>query len=322
MFEIGLLYKDYISKLKKDELIKILEDYNKIAQIYSLDKVTNLKAKKEKLIECIEDNKNNYIKYVIMSFDLEDFSLMKKFLNKKSNSELSLENKTFITYLIDKKILWQSENLVIPSDVYEIINKLIKDKEVINYIKGWNKIYKVTDGMIVAYGVVDYNYYCDIISELENKDMVLLKLNYYYKKEYSINDKMLVSNKLNSKRRINKYYKDKDYKKFSIKEYEYLGNNIYHHNIKSYKKFIKILKNNYVFKKKDIEFVDRNIIIPYLYHSLNEENNANETLEKTIMDLFEFKNDSLKQRMLKELIVIRNEFPLWEYRGKSKGSVL
>lgn len=79
-----------------------------------------------------------------------------------------------------------------------------------------------------------------------------------------------------------------------------------------------MLKNNYVFRNSDIEFVDKNIVIPYLYNSLNEEDVAKKNLEETIEKLFEFKGDKLKQKMLEEVMKIRDEFPLWEYRGFSK----
>ena len=79
-----------------------------------------------------------------------------------------------------------------------------------------------------------------------------------------------------------------------------------------------MLKNNYVFRNSDIEFVDKNIVIPYLYNSLNEEDEARKSLEETIVTLFEFKGDKLKQKMLEEVMKIRDEFPLWEYRGFTK----
>ena len=100
-----------------------------------------------------------------------------------------------------------------------------------------------------------------------------------------------------------------------------MGSSIYHHNIKSYKTFIRVLKRNYVFSKDDIVFIDNNIIIPYLYNSLNEEKIANKNLENTIINLFEFKGDKLKQKILSSVKLIREDFPLWEYRGFSKNEV-
>lgn len=82
-----------------------------------------------------------------------------------------------------------------------------------------------------------------------------------------------------------------------------------------------MLKSNYIFKNKDIEFIDKYIVIPYLYNSLNEEEIAKNNLEETIIKYFEFKKDKLKNKMLEEVTKIRDEFPLWEYRGYSKKEV-
>ena len=57
------------------------------------------------------------------------------------------------------------------------------------------------------------------------------------------------------------------------------------------------------------------------HNSLNEEDIANKKLEETIISLFEFKGDKLKNKMLQEISKIRNEFPLWEYRGFTKTEV-
>ena len=65
----------------------------------------------------------------------------------------------------------------------------------------------------------------------------------------------------------------------------------------------------------------KDIVIPYLYNSLNEEEIAYKNLEETIVSLFEFKGEKLKNKMLQEISKIRDEFPLWEYRGFTKTEV-
>ena len=199
--------------------------------------------------------------------------------------------------------------------------KVFKSKSIANYVKKWDRIYKLMDGIIIAYGVVSKKYVDFIISGIENKELIYPKLEYYYKREYDINNTMIKSKKLSNKKRINNYYKDDKYKGFTNKEYVEMGKNTYHHSIKAYKKLIKMLKNYYVFKNKDIDFIDKNIVIPYLYNSLNEEEIAYKNLEETITSLFEFKGDKLKNKMLLEIAKIRDEFPLWEYRGYTKMEV-
>lgn len=311
-------YVDYLQKLSKEKLQAIIDDYNELGSIYNLDVVNTKKLKKDDLIKKVDELKSDYFKYWIMSLDLDDFNVLKQLTFKKVNDEFLHENRDFINYLLEKSILFQEQELMMAWDINALFKSLIKNKDVIKYVKTWNKIYKLVDGIIVAYGVVSKKYFDIIIEGMEDKEQIIPKLEYYYKKEYVIDNKKIMSNKLTSKKRINSYVKNDKYKMFTNKEFGELGNSTYHHGIKSYKKFIKMLKNNYVFRNSDIEFVDKNIVIPYLYNSLNEEDEARKSLEETIVTLFEFKGDKLKQKMLEEVMKIRDEFPLWEYRGFTK----
>lgn len=318
MIEIGADFKEYLNKLKKEELIKIIEDYNKLCDIYKSEKIEYKNLKKESLIEKFLPNINLYLEYVISSLDLKDYETLRKILKNNDTKSLN-ENKELVNYLIEKHIFWQRDNLEVASNMS--FKKVFKSKSIANYVKKWDRIYKLMDGIIIAYGVVSKKYVDFIISGIENKELIYPKLEYYYKRDYIINNTMIKSKKLSNKKRINNYYKDDKYKSFTNKEYVEMGKNTYHHSIKAYKKLIKMLKNYYVFKNKDIDFIDKNIVIPYLYNSLNEEEIAYKNLEDTITSLFEFKGDKLKNKMLLEIAKIRDEFPLWEYRGYTKMEV-
>lgn len=311
-------YKDYLKKLKKDELTKILKDYNYLAKIYEKEELTTTLNKKDALVEAIDGVKNEYIKFLIMSLDLKDFSSITKILGKRVKKEILDECKELIKYLLQKRVLWQEDDLAITEDIYRIVKKTIKDKSVVRYVKIWDNNYKYVAGIIIAYGVVDRGYFDILISGLKNNNHLIEKLDFYYKRDYKITAKMLTSNKLTNKKKIDKYLKDINYKEFNYKDFMALGSSTYHHSIKSFKRLIKVLNNNYVFNKNDILFVDENVVIPYLYNSLNEEDIANKKLGETITSLFEFKGNKLKEKMLVSIKEIREEFPLWEYRGFSK----
>lgn len=311
-------YEDYLKKLSKEKLLGIVTEYNKLCTIYGKEKINvNKKDKKEEVIKVIGEIKEDYFKYLVMGLDLNDLNVLKQLVFKKVTNDYLNANKDCIEYLLDKCVLFQENDLMLSWDVKNILKKTIKDKEVVKEVKKSNRLYKLVDGIIVAYGVVSKKYF-DIIMEKEEIEHVIEKLENYYKKEYVIDNKKIMSNKLSNKKRISSYLKNNKYKMFTNKEFIEMGNNNYHHEIKCYKRFIKMLKNNYVFRSSDIEYVDKNIVIPYLYNSLNEEDIAKKNLEDIVINLFEFKGDKLKQKMLDEIMKIRDEFPLWEYRGFTK----
>lgn len=315
MLEQNKTYKEYLSILKKEELTKIINDYNLLCIIFDYPKIEELKGKKEDLINLIDKVKLNYFKGIITLLDNEDFSTLSKII-KKGSEELLSNNKNLINYLKEKHILYTIDNLCIPSDID--FKKLINNSEVIKNEKKNDLLYKMMDGVITAYGIIDLKYFDIITSSVDNNKKIIPILDFYYKKDYKILQDRIITNKLTNKKRITRYFKDNNYKPFTTKDFIKMGNNTYHHKIKSYKKFIKMLKSHYVFKNSDIYFIDKNIVIPYLYNSLNEEEKAKKNLEDTILSLFEFKGDKLRLKMLEEIIEIRSEFPLWEYRGFTK----
>lgn len=309
-------YCEYLKKLKKGEIEKILINYNKLCDIFKEEKI-DIKGNKDSLIKNIDKIKNKYLSFLIRSLDYEDYLALKVIVKSWSDEYLN-EYRQLVNYFKDMKIFFQNDNLEVPKDLDFTI---LKARDIIKYILKWDRIYKMASGVMIAYGVVSRKYFSFIISGIEDNELIIPKLEFYYKKDYIIDEDMIVSKKLSNKKRIDSYFKNDDYKSFTNKEYVLLGKSLYHHQIKSYKKFIKMLKNHYVFKKRDILFVDRYIVIPFLYNSLNEEDVACKDLEENIINYFEFKGDKLKNSMLKEIKKIRDDFPLWEYRGKTKEEV-
>lgn len=321
MIVIGRELIVFLKSLKKAQLNSMAKDYNKLALIFDDESIGSLKASNSVLINKLEENKKKYFNNLVKSLDKKDFNVLKKILTKKITKEYLEENKNTIDYFVEKRILWQKESLEIPEDIYPYLKEFVKDKEIINYINNWNDLYNLVNGIVIAYGVVDRSYFDDLLKNSFDLEKANEKLDFYYKKEYSMDSKKVISTKLSSKKRINKYLKDKDLKEFTNKDYILLGSHTYHRKIKSYKKFISLMKKYYVHKKEDISFIDMNIVTPYLYTSINEEQKALDDLEKIIDELFEFKNDKLKQKLLTSIVAIRDYFPLWEYRGFTKVEV-
>lgn len=58
------------------------------------------------------------------------------------------------------------------------------------------------DGIIIAYGVIDIEYFNIIISSIDNFNLIIPKLEFYYKKDYKVLIDRIITNKLNNKKRI------------------------------------------------------------------------------------------------------------------------
>ena len=301
-------FNDYLTNLKKDELNAIVDNYNRFATIYNEKNIVTKGLKKEDIIGLIVKNKSTYVKYILSIINNYD----------RNEIEKGSYSKKIQRYLSKYKLL--DEDNILFSDIKKTIDKLLKNSEFIKQMKNWDYINNIINGLIIAYGVVDTNYVKDILAKYcdYEQTLALLKLG---TQDYSIEKKKIVSKLLTSRKRIDKYYSDNSYKEFNIKELQKLGTNKYHYDIKEYKKLMSILKNYYVFKRKDIKFIDENIVIPYLYISINEEDIAKDALMTKLEEYFEFREDKLKERLYKQVDGIRDNFPLWEYRGFSKKEV-
>ena len=132
MIEIGISYVEYLNKLKKEELIKIITDYNKMCEIFDETKIEDTKSKKDVLVEKINEIKNKYLKYLIMSLDLKDYESLKNILKKNDTKTLN-EHKELINYFIDKHIIFQKDNLEVPNDLE--FKCCFKNKDILKYVK-------------------------------------------------------------------------------------------------------------------------------------------------------------------------------------------
>lgn len=298
----------YLEKLSKKELVDLIIFYHELCDLNNSQKsLTITKEKKDILVDYLVDYHNKYLEYIVSLFSKDDYDNLLKLLKKTST--LGIVN-SFLEFLNNKRVLFNNE---MPLETYKELKRLVKQNIIKRKINSNTKYYTIANGIIIAYGVID----ADTFNIIINSDTYMKKIQLYYKKDYIIDNKKVYSNKLTNITKINKYLKNIEIKGFNQKDFLNLGNKKYHHHIKSYKKLIKVLKRKYIFKNYDIMFLDNYIIIPYLYSSLNEEKKANAELNEVIEKYFEFNNSELKSSIIKNISNIKNEFPLWELRGKS-----
>lgn len=297
------LYHEFLSKLKKEEILSIVDNFHKLCAIYNYPIALEItKNKKEDLVNYLVDKENVYVKFIIQSLDYKDHKLLEKSLKKKKLDD-SLQK-----YIQEQYLLF---NECLPTDIYNNLKKVIKSKKIKKMVKKNDEYYKIAQGLVIAYGVLDYEFFASFVKE--KIDLC----NLYYKKNYRIENHKVIANELKNKKKINEYFKNKALKQFSCTDLKKLGKNIYHHRDKNYQKLVKTLKSNYIFQNKDIKFLDNKIIIPYLYNNRAMEEEALKNLNKNIDYYFEFANKKLEDKLISKIVDLKKNFPLWECRGYS-----
>ena len=299
------LYIDYLKKLKKEEITNLIDKFHVLCHIYNYPvAVEDIKSKKEDLINYLVDKASFYVKFLVQSLNNKDYKELNKITKKK------MVNEDLLKYFQASFIIFNDN--VMAKDTYDLLKKALKSKRVFKEVKKSNEIYEISNGIIVAYGTLKISDFTQMLGE-ENLELA----NNYYQKNYRVENDKVIALALNNKKKINKYLKNKKMKSFSLKQFQKLGNNTYHHSIKIYHRLVKTLKNNYIFQNRDIMFLDTNIIIPYLYNNLAMEQEAQENLNKNIDFYFEYANQKLKTKIINEVVELKKEFPIWEKRGFS-----
>ena len=303
-------FESFLNNASKQELTDIINHYNEIAAIFDNMVLVPVGLKKEEIINYLVNYKKSYVKDILRTLNNKEFNEVVK---GKYNIKLQ-------RYLEESFLL--NEDKVMYSDIKDLVNELVKDKSIVDITKKMSGVDSIVKGIVIAYGVIDTNYFKKILDDFCDAEMLIGILKVKEHENYLIGSKMILSKLLTNKKRIERYYKNDKYKKFSIIEFKELGLSKHHHSMKEYKKLMGTLNNNYVFNRKDIEFIDENIIIPYLYTSINEEDVAKDILVKKLEEFFEFREDKIRNKIYELVLGIRNNFPLWEYRGYSKNEVV
>ncbi len=301
-------YQDLLKKLTKTELNKIVNLYHNYCEIYDYPIACQItKETKEEIINYLVDMQKNFLTFSISSLDETDFKILKKISKKKV---LIVSNEFLKNFLTNNKLII---NDTLANDIWEEMRKLVKSKRIKKQVKANSQIYLLSQGIITAYGVLKLDTFKSLLPDEASFNLVKL----YPKKNFRVEKDKVVAQELKNKKKIAAYLKNKDLKEFSFKDFINLGNITYHHHNKNYQKLIKLIKSNYLFQKSDIMFLDKVIIIPYLYNNRAFENEALAMLNQNIDEYFEFASDKLKNKLITEIKLIKKEFPMWEYRGKS-----
>lgn len=327
---------EYLTSLKNEELTRLA-----ITQVFvdrdfiNLFKVKNLNNRPKKfIIEYVIKNLDkilkSYIK-IIKDVELEQLKLVmnnngKKIYIDKNPVSIHFINflKTFSLAKVEYNKKDDSIKIFIPDEFIKIFKSILNNKKILEINKYNNKIFDYCETVINTYGIVTLGKLHEIF-ESQMFKIDIDELNHVIESKaffeeiniYLYNGEKLICNLefYDEDFTLDFYDGQKiEYRKFSKEEYKLISDGNYVDKLKSYKKFVNYLCNNYIGINRDIEYIKEFIVNDYIYSAQINVLEADNNFIKKIHDFIE-----MDEQILNELLVlIRNiykEYPKWSKRG-------
>lgn len=289
--------KKYIVDFIINNLEKILESYIKIIGVNGV----------EQLKVVIKNNKKKFIfGYELLSIHFIDilkyFSLAKVEYNNKDDSL----------------------KFFMPEEYIDIFNKCLKDKELLKENKYNDEVFEYSSSVINTYGIITLNKLHEIFEsqmfKIDKNELEHIIASVAIYKElyiYNYNDELLLCNLTfdNEDTAIVFYEKQKmNYRKYSKEDYKKISDFSYVNGLKSYKKFVNYLYDNYDGIYMDMDYINEFIIYDFISFAQNSTEDAERVFRTNIVKILEADQKEV-DRLLKLMKNIFDEYPKWIKRG-------
>lgn len=316
-------FKKFLEDKKIQEIDLIIDKFNNISEL-SL-KYNNLK--KSQKVDLLFNNLDKYLDSLVKLFNEYEYKAF-KLLSKRKNYKKSLLSEIEIhilemlklynlVYIETKK---NEEYYHIYSDIKKVLFKTIS-KNNYKYILLWEDKLNFVKGIINIFGIVSLDdlflVYTKNFSETKEQLFNVLNKQISIHKYYKIGEikkKIYIYNyNFSSLKLAEEFINENDLDKYGYLTYIEYGNRTFEYN-KEYKKLIKLIKRNYVYKKSDL--------LKFINVSLNKYvdlyqidiDKAQKFLEKSLKDKFEFKNIELENKLMTQIEKLAKEEPRWVRR--------
>lgn len=320
--------REYYNSLDKDSLNNVIVTYYILSNnLEDLNEFNSYKPKKSEMIDFICKNLKEIVKSCLINCDLDVSNDILLIANKKGIRMYDdAKFKPFI-FIIDMKLGYvkydkktKKMSVFIPDEIRKSIISVLKDSNVIECIKTNNELGDALRGITSAYGVIEFdrlveileidgaylfdyilkNQMTDHICEIcQNGDEIIIGL-------MGLNDEFMLN--------LNEKHKKYKMKKYSLEDYKKIDSGEYLEHLRSYKKLIKYLKNEFDFSNSELIIFRDMIVMDYIINIEEKEFDATELLYKNLEDFIE-KNDVEYKKIGKMLNDIYNEYPKWEKFG-------
>ncbi len=318
-----LSFKKFLEDKKIQEIDLIINKFSELSEL-SL-KYNNLK--KSQKIALFINNLDNYLENLVKIFSEDEYKVF-KLLSKRKSYKKSLLSETEINILEILKVYnlayietkKNEEYYYIYPDIKKMLFKTI-NKNNYKYILLWKDKINFVRGIINVFGIVSFDDLFLIYTKnySETKEQLLKVLNkqisiHKYYKIGEIKKKIYIYNyNFSSLKLAEEFINENDLDKYGYLTYIEYGNRTFKYN-KEYKRLIKLIKRNYVYKKTDLMKFINISLNKYVDLYQIDVDMAQKFLKKCLKDKFEFKNDELESKLMIQIEKLAKEEPRWVRR--------
>lgn len=321
---VGDFYNSFDKETLKGIILRyyVLSDSDK-----DLIEFSKYNAKKSEMVDFICDNLEEILKSCIINLDMKTCENVLDITSKKGVRMYDDFRYRPLFSLIDLHIGYVKYDkklkkflIFIPEESRKLINKILKDDDILECIKDNENLGSILLGTMSTYGVMSVT---DLSNLLGMDDKYLLDCIYKRKLTDGCFELVLTEDDvivgvigLDEKFMLNLNEEHKKYKirKYSLDDYKKIDNGNYVEELKSYKKLKKYLIDYYSFDNSDLILFRDIIVLNFITNSEQREYDPVESLHNDLLDFIE--KDEVEYKKIEKMIKdIYKEYPKWEKFG-------
>ncbi len=320
--------KEFYNSLDKNSLNNIIVTYYILSNNEEdLKDFISYKPKKSEMIDFICENLKEIIKSCLINCELDTCNEILFIASKKGIRKFDDGNFKPLLSIVDLKLgcvkydkKTKKMLVFIPEEIRKNIIRIFKDDNIIECIKENDNLGNIILGIMSTYGVIELNRLGELL-EIDGNYLLEYILRRKVSNEiceicYNNGNILIGSIGLNEKFMLdlNEMHKKYNIRKYSLDDYKKIECGEYLESLKSYKKLVKYLKDEYRFSNPDLVMFRDLVVLNFINNIEEKEFNATEALYRDLDDFI--KKDEVEYKKIEKMVKdIYKEYPKWEKFG-------
>lgn len=320
--------KEFYNSLDKNSLNNIIVTYYILSNNEEdLKDFISYKPKKSEMIDFICKNLKEIIKSCLINCELDTCNEILSIASKKGIRKFDDGNFKPLLSLVDLKLgcvkydkKTKKMLVFIPEEIRKNIIRIFKDDDIIECIKENDNLGNIILGIMSTYGVIELNRLGELL-EIDSNYLLEYILRRKVSNEiceicYNNGNILIGSIGLDEKFMLdlNELHKKYNIRKYSLDDYKKIECGEYLESLKSYKKLVKYLKDEYGFSNPDLVMFRDLVVLNFINNTEEKEFDAAEALYRDLDDFIE--KDEVEYKKIEKMVKdIYKEYPKWEKFG-------